>query len=139
MADTGKIPTPPAQWWQDFRRGPLTVIVWAVALLVSVWMLAHRATSFEVVGLARALEYEVSAGTTGQVEAILIDELDTVEPGQPLAQLDQSLIAARIATAQTELDRIRAELRSQTSRGAVGAVRGRLYSTVPLSPSNWTV
>ena len=79
-------------------------------------MLDGRAGDFEYVGLARALQYEVSATTRGNVDALLVDVYEPVEVGQIVARLDDAEILARLQTERAVLDQLAAELEAELHR-----------------------
>lgn len=79
-------------------------------------MLAGRAGSFEYVGMARALQYEVSTTTPGNVDTLLVDIYDLVDAGQVVARLDDAEIAARIDTERVVLEQLRTQLESELLR-----------------------
>jgi multidrug resistance efflux pump len=104
------IETPFHQKVEDFKRRQLPLIVWSLAALACLLMLTGRAGRFEYIGLARAIQYEISATTTGQLEALVVDLYDAVESGDILAKLDDAEIDARIERAQATIRRLTAEL-----------------------------
>ncbi len=104
------IETPLAQRIADFQRGPMIFIVWIVAAVVTLSMLSQRAGDFEHVGIARAMQYEISATTTGRLDALLVDRFERVEAGDLIAQLDATALEARIATTRASMDQITAEI-----------------------------
>ena len=115
--------TPLPQRFHDFRRRHLPTVVWALCLLVSLWLLAGRAQRFEYVGLAEALSYEVSAATVGRVDVVLVDLYDRVGAGDVVASLDASHVEAQIETANATLSRLRSEL--EAARVELLAARGQ--------------
>jgi len=104
------IPVPLPRRLLDLRRRYLPAVVWTVAAAACAWMLAGRAQRFEHIGLARALQYEVSAGISGRVEAVVFDQYDQVREGDILAKLDDAEVSAEIDAAQATVRRLAAEL-----------------------------
>lgn len=94
----------------DFNRGPLTVLVWLLAVGGACSLLSHRASRFEYIGLARGVEYTIASETGGRIEKLLVDLCDDVNAGDVVAILDDSLIAAEIETARGSVRALQAEL-----------------------------
>ena len=77
-----RIRTPYSQKVQEFKRRGLPIAVWSLATLVCVVLMVRRTAQFEYVGIARALEYEVSATATGTVESLEVKLFDSIDAGQ---------------------------------------------------------
>ena len=127
---SGTIPTPLPQRLADFRRGPLTLVVWLVAAATVAVMMGRRGATYEHVGRARTVEYEISASSTGRLEALAVDVFEPVRAGQVLLVLDGSDVAARLATASAELARLEKVLESEAAQASTKAagVAGELRS-----------
>jgi multidrug resistance efflux pump len=104
------IRTPAPQRVEDFKRRQLPIIVWALSALIVVAMLVGRAREFEYIGLAQSAEYEISADATGKIETVLVELYEDVDPGDVLAKLDDAELLASIATANSAIGRLQAEL-----------------------------
>lgn len=120
MEVNGRIP-PRLRWIRETRREQLPVLVWLVAASLSAYLLASRVRSHEFVGLAQALQYEVSASIDGTVDAIPVKLFDAVAVGDVVARLDDRLVEAQLRTATAEASRISAELGAERSRLTAGA------------------
>ena len=107
---SGPIETPLAQRMVDFRLRTLPLIVWCVCVLVVAGMLLGRASRFEYVGLAQAMEYPISPAETGTVQSVVVDIYDRVNSGEMVAKLDDSRLLASIATSSAMLVQLQAEL-----------------------------
>jgi multidrug resistance efflux pump len=121
------IETPRAQRVDDFMRRTLPLIVWSVCALTVVVLLVGRARSYHYVGLARAMEYEISSATPATLESVIVDLFDDVEAGDVVAKLDdQPLLAAiRVSEAaiqqlSAQLDATRLKLSSDSGQGVAG-------------------
>ncbi len=104
------IETPFAQRVADFKQRYVPLMVWSIAALVCVIMLTGRATRFEYIGLARSMQYEISASTTGQIDVLLVDLYDSVEAGDVVAKLDDTELTARIERSRATIRQLGAEL-----------------------------
>jgi multidrug resistance efflux pump len=113
------IETPRPQRIADFKRRQLPLVVWSVAALACVWLLFGRATRIQYLGLARAMQYEVSAQTAGRLETLLVDVYDRVQAGDIVAKLDDSEIAAQIGRSRASIRRLGAELEAARTQLAV--------------------
>ena len=98
------------QIYQDLKRGPLTFAVWLLAIGAAGVLLQHRSRSLECIGLARALQYEISAPTDGRLATVSVDLLQEVEAGQVVARLDDGLLAGRVRTAAATINQLQANL-----------------------------
>lgn len=108
--EVAPIETPIHQRVADFKHRHVPVIVWSVAALLSVWLLADRAARSEHIGLAAATQYEVSAGVVGRLQNVLVELYDHVEAGEIVAVLDDEELAARLARSQAAVRQLGAML-----------------------------
>jgi multidrug resistance efflux pump len=117
MANGSKpIRTPLSQRLNRWRKTPLTFLTWILAIGLVAWMLQGRTSQFEYVGLASALEYEISSSRTGEVNFLLVDLLDEVDKGQIIARLDDSLLKSEIEISKSVITRLQAELAATRTR-----------------------
>ena len=117
MSRAKRIPTPLPQRLADFRRSPLTAIVWVLVVTAFV-MLRGRIGPPDFVGLAHSFEYNLASATTGEIESVNAVLHQNVERDQLLVHLDPTPVLARIKTAQEELARLGAELAAEKARSA---------------------
>lgn len=92
-------------------------------------MLVRRSARVEFVGLARALEYEVSSPLPARLGELTVELLEPVEPGQQVAWLDSAGLDARLETVKAGVQALRAELesaRQQLTSAASAAHEERL-------------
>jgi len=113
----GPIETPIAERREDFRRRTLPVVVWAVAALACVALLVGRVQRYEHVGIAQALEFEISTGADGRVASIEVQPFEEVEAGEVVARLDDAAVVAALETARARV----LQLESQLEAGRVQA------------------
>ncbi len=66
-------------------------------------ILTSRVAFVEYIGLARAIEHEVSVAVPGTLANVLVDMFEDVEKGQLVALLDDRQVAATLAVAAAEL------------------------------------
>jgi len=104
------IETPMTQKLVDFRHRTLPLVVWSFCALLAVVMLIGRASRFEYLGLAQALEYPVSPVARGTLETVVVDIYDDVRSGDMVAKFDDSPVLANISTANATLRQLQAEL-----------------------------
>ena len=130
MADDNRpIETPLNQRVADFKRRQLPAIVWSIAALTCVWMLSSRVGHFEYIGLARAVQYEISSSATGQLESLAVDLYDAVEAGDMLVRMNDAEIEARLERSQATIHQLIAEL---------NAAKPQLLSSSHLDQAGWT-
>lgn len=118
MAKPTKIHTPLAARLEDFRRGPLTVIVWLGALSLALLILSNADRKVEFVGVVRGVQHEVSSASSGQIKSLLFDLYEPVEAGEVIARLDSGAVEAEHATALARVDQLRAEVDATRARYA---------------------
>jgi len=104
------IPTPFPQRVENFRQRFLPAIVWSLAAVACIWLLSGRAQRFEYIGLAQALQYEISASMTGRLDTMIVELYDHVEAGDMLVKLDDLEIKARIEQSRATIRQLTAEL-----------------------------
>lgn len=110
------IPTPWPQKLSDFRQRRLPVLVWLGAVVVCSALLFGKFGRFEYIGLAQALNYEISAPATGRLEAVFVDLYDEVDFGDVLARLDDAEITARLERSLATIRQLSAELEAAQAR-----------------------
>jgi HlyD family secretion protein len=128
VRDDRPIPTPLPQRIEHFRERRLPLIVWSVCALICVWMMSARIQHFEYIGLAQALQYEVSADATGRLENLTVNVYDRVQAGDVLARLNDDEIAARLERSHATIRQLTAEL---------GVARTRMLSTGTAERAGW--
>lgn len=111
-----KIPTPRDQWLDDFRRGPMTIIVWVLAALLCTWLLTQRHSSGHLLGVASGAESEIRVMSDGVLQEVLVEPFQAVEAGEILALLDSARFDARLATSKARLESLRSALRAAEIR-----------------------
>lgn len=114
--DWRPIETPRAQKIEDFQRRTLPFVVWSVCVLIILAMFLGRARRFEYVGLASALEYEVSSSARATLETVVVDLYDDVEAGDVVAKLDDAPLLASIRTSEATIRQLNAELEAARTR-----------------------
>ncbi len=107
---------PVGQRLSDLRRGPLTALIWGLAVVGTALLIQRQARPADVVGLARVLQYELAAPGDGSLEALRVGLYEEVEEGDILALFDGALLEARIATAALEVEYLRAQLEVEEQR-----------------------
>ncbi len=104
----------------DTRRGVVPVVVWCLAALTVAFLLGGRVMQREVVGVAEALRYEVSAAAPGRLDRVLVKPLQKVEAGEVVARLAGEELDAKLKTAGAAVAQLQAELAASRSRFAAG-------------------
>lgn len=125
MEPPRRVATPWAQKVADLRRGPLSLLVWGLAVLAVALLLQRRAREPEHLGLALALEHVVAPVAGGTLQRLQVDLFDDVAAGDPVALLDATEVEARLATSAAAVDRLAAELDAERVRLAGERSAGR--------------
>ncbi len=108
-----KIRIPMAQRLDDFRRGPLQLLIWGSVAVCTLFLLERQKVEFEILGIVRALESEVSVAVDGRLVEVFIEPFDDVLLGDEVARLDDSLLQAEIATALASIEDLSNQLDTQ--------------------------
>lgn len=119
MPSDSPIRTPWNERLRDFRKGPLTAVVWILALAVALGLLAGRSADYEYVGLARGADYELSSTQDGVVTSVLVQPYEVVAEGQVVARLSDARLLAQLQTAGAELARLRSSLEATAAENTV--------------------
>ena len=114
MGNNRPIRTPLTTLIDEFRRGPLIVLVWLGAVGLTGWMFLRHTQQYQFIGTARLQLFEVSAASDGFLRQLNVDLFDDVEEGQVVAQIDDRTIVAQIEVIQATIERLRSELAAQS-------------------------
>lgn len=106
--------TPLRQMLSDFRRGPLTLLVWLLAVGALVWLFGKRSKNPEFIGIARVKQYEVSSVSGGYLCTLMVDLYQNVNAGQVVAQLDDTLLKAQMETALATIEQLKTQLQANS-------------------------
>ena len=109
----------------DFRRGPLTVLVWLAAVGALIWLFDKRSKNLEFIGIARVKQYEVSSDSGGYLCNLMVDLYQSVNAGEVVAQLDDTLLKAQMETAMATIEQLKTQLQAESE-----AIRSRDRSLV---------
>jgi multidrug resistance efflux pump len=103
----------------------LPLLVWLVALGGVVMLFLRSSEQFEVVGLAQAQVYKISANCPGRLKSLNIQLFEKVVKDQNLADVDTILdnenIQAELAVVSAQIERLRAELTATQNQLAAQA------------------
>jgi multidrug resistance efflux pump len=93
-----------------FRQRFVPAVVWIASIAVFV-MVSGQQTGYRVaVGIVEVDEVIVSPLGDGTIRSLRVDLFDTVESGDVVAMMDDTLIVAELAIEEAQLGQIRAEL-----------------------------
>lgn len=102
----------------------MIVVFLAAAIYFGFRVLANRDNGqLKASGTIEAVEVNVSPETSGKVKEVLADEGQTVQTGDPLLQLDDSLLTAQRAVAVTQLDSAQAAV--MTAQNALNTAKAQ--------------
>ena len=93
-----------------WRRRFLPVAVWCGAIVAIVVLAGNRTHYIDAVGLVEQRDVAVSPLYDGRVQGLSVDLLDSIEEGQTLGVMDDTLVRAELIRAEAELAQLRAEL-----------------------------
>ena len=116
MTERRPIRTPLHQKLSDLRRGPLTVLVWLVAVGALVSLFGKRTKNLEFIGIARVRQYEVSSASDGYLRNLMVDLYQGVNAGQVVAQLDDDLLKARMGTFMATIEQLKTQLKADSEK-----------------------
>jgi multidrug resistance efflux pump len=98
---------------RSFTSRFLPLVVWTAAAGVFCLLLRDRTPMGHVKAVAQTSRYSVIAPLEGELAAWSVQEHQTVQCGQVVGQIQNELVRLQLASARMELDRLRAELRSE--------------------------
>ena len=122
MADMRPIPTPLAYRWQRFVQNFLPIVIFLIAIILTLWLWDRQSQMGNAIGVAEAEYVDVPSGSAG----ILMppghgqwQEFQTVKQGEiigevRLAQTDT--FAARVATIEKEKEKVEADLEAEKEK-----------------------
>ena len=119
-----QVKIPWSQKADDFRHRALPLVVWSLSALVVTILLVSRVQQFKYIGMAQALQYEVSASANGMLETVVVDLYDRVEAGDVVAKLDDRPVRAAIQTSNATIRHLSAEFEAARSELLTEATRG---------------
>jgi HlyD family secretion protein len=114
--ELGKIGTPVSRHFRIFRRTLLPSLVFLCALAFMLTIRNRQWTLVEATGVVEQHQVMVAPLLDGTIRAVAVDLLDTVQSGQVLAVMDDTVLQAELNTAEAELARIRASLDAEKSQ-----------------------
>ena len=123
------IPTPLYQRVEDFKQQQLPVLIWGICAVICYWMIVDRTQQTQYIGLAEAVQHEISAPTTGLLETVFVDLYQPVRIGDIIARLDDAALVARVERSHAAIRQLRAQLI---------ATRTQLQSTNESGFADWT-
>lgn len=107
-------------------RRSLPIVVWCAGALVLAQLLTRRPTHTTVQGIAMSRTHGVTAPQDGRLVRVLVEEGQSVDPGQWIVQFDETLTQERLTEAQHELAALRSELENEEDRLHADFSRSRL-------------
>ena len=121
------IPTPLRVRWVRFRHQLLPVLTVVACTAVTAWLWTRHAGSGNAVGEVAADRVPITSsmdGVLAQLSGGVINAHDRVSEGDPIARLDPAPIEARRAIRQSEVERLRGEVRAlESATGGDAAAR----------------
>jgi len=94
----------------------LPILVWLAALAGAVVMFYQRSESFQIVGVARSEQCNIAATVPGRIKSLPVQLFQQVSQYDTIAVLDDKMLQAQLATAKSEIERLRAELSTERDR-----------------------
>jgi multidrug resistance efflux pump len=94
----------------DFRQRTLPLLVWGFCALFVITVFLSRAQRYDYIGLAQAMQFEISSEASGVLDTVLVDLFDEVERGDLVARLDDDFVVAQLDTSRARIVQLTAEL-----------------------------
>lgn len=136
MANAGRIPIPLSQRWRRFRIRILPLMIFVVTGAGSYWVWSGVIANPTMVGAANSVVIEPAAIAGGNLLPLAAGELnqfDTVQAGQVVARLDDTITTAMIDTLRADQVTLKAQLEAaeeeairDTTVAKVDILRGAL-------------
>lgn len=119
------IPTPWSQRWHHLRRSLLPVLCFAGSVLAALWLWDRQGRQPNVIGRVEAVRVNVIAGIDGRLVPLTglpgtgWRVLDTVQPGDIVARLDDSALRALVDALRADMLALQKELGAKTAELAL--------------------
>lgn len=110
------IRTPLAYRLRLMRHRTIPLIVWICVIAALLVMGRGDLRYINGVGVVEARQFAVSPAIDGIIQSLAVDILDTIEAGQILALMDDTIVAAELVVAEAEMSRIRMKVRAEGRR-----------------------
>ena len=110
------IQTPVQRRFRLWRQRYAPIVVWLVAVGALYFLIGEKPREIAAIGIVELRNVQVSPVMAGALHSLGVDLFDTVESGEPVALMDDTLVEAELLTAQAELARLRIALELQNDR-----------------------
>jgi multidrug resistance efflux pump len=111
-----RVRVPIKQRLEGAFRIPFTLLFWATAGFGALTLHQTRPIPHDFIGIVRSPEVSVASAIDGRIETLPIALYQFVETGEVVATLDPTQLQSGIASARTELVRLRSELGAERAR-----------------------
>jgi multidrug resistance efflux pump len=121
MESLPPIPTPPAQWWREFRIQVLPVVVFVVTVAAIIVMWRNYVQPSNVIGQVEAVKANVMSPLDGTLTNLTVEPFQRVTKGQVLGVVeiyDPQVHEAELAAVPANLNLIQARMLMSRSRSA---------------------
>lgn len=101
---------------RGFRQRLVPMVIWSLSIVLF-FVLSREQTGYQhAVGIVEVNEVIVSPLNDGMIRSLRVDLFDTIEAGDVVAMMDDTLIVADLAIEEAQLGQMRAELNVERRR-----------------------
>ncbi len=98
------------------RRRVMPLAVWLVLIVSAFYLAGKQDAVITVTGEAEMLNISVAPFQDGILQSVSVELFDTVEQGQTVALMEDTVVRGELIIAEAELGRLRAELNAERKR-----------------------
>ena len=110
------ISTPLAHRLRAVRHKGVPLAIWICAVVVLVVWSQSQSRVFEGVGMVEARQVTIAPTADGTLSRLAVDVFDTVDEGQVLALMDDTMVSAELIVAEAELSQLRMTLTAESTK-----------------------
>lgn len=99
-----------------FRRQIVPIFIWILAVVIFSFAGRQQASYQFAVGIVETSDVQIAPIKDGTIRSMRVDLFDSIEAGDIVAMMDDTLVAAELAIEEAELAQLRAELDVERNR-----------------------
>jgi multidrug resistance efflux pump len=101
---------------RNFRRRIVPLLIWVLAVVAFAFAGQQQSSYQYAVGIVETSDVQIAPIKDGTIRSMRVDLFDSVEAGDIVAMMDDTLIAAELAIEEAQLNQLKAELYLERNR-----------------------
>ena len=101
---------------KQFRRQVVPFLVWILAVVAFVFAGQQQSSYQFAVGIVETSDVQIAPIKDGTIRSMRVDLFDSVEAGDIVAMMDDTLVAAELVIEEAQLAQLKAELDVERNR-----------------------